>query len=88
MKTLSVLIAGMFLGAATSAVAAEASPVIETITVTAKRPHAGVAEDRVPPETVIEISLALPTDMPEMEIDSHIAPLAGFTATGSDSIDT
>jgi hypothetical protein len=89
MKTLSVLIAAMSLGAGTSAASAgESAPLIETITVTAKRPHPGVVAERVPPEAVIEIAQPLPTDMPEMEVDSHIAPLAGFTAPESESIDS
>jgi hypothetical protein len=76
MKTLSMLVVGVLLGAAVNAtaVAAEGQDVA-TITVTAKRPHASVATDAVPPKAAVVIAMPLPTDMPEMEIESHLTPI-------------
>jgi hypothetical protein len=74
MKTLQTMLVGIFVAAATTA-AADA-PNLATITITAKRPHAGVTStERVPPQSTIEIVAPLPTDMPEAEIDYHMSPI-------------
>lgn len=81
MRTLPLLIVGMLLGAATAAPAAAGEPTLATITVTAKRPHASLAMvDRVPPQAAVEIAAPLPTDMPEMQIDSHLKPIGATPA--------
>lgn len=74
MKTLSMLVVGMVLGAAANAAQVSAEePAVATITVTAKRPHSSVAAaESAPPRASIEIAAPLLTDMPEMEIDSHM----------------
>jgi len=77
MKTLSMLVVGLLLGAIANAaaVAAYASE-IATITVTAKRPHASDATvSTAPPKAPLVIAAPLPTDMPEMEIDGHLTPI-------------
>ena len=74
MKTLHMFtVATLFAAAATAA----EDQSIPTITVTAKRPHAPAVE-RVAPRTPVEITLTLPTDMPEAEIDYHLAPISAL----------
>ena len=72
-----MLIVGMLLGAATIAAAATEEPGLETITVTAKR-HSGLTVERLPPQSAVEITAPLPTDMPEAEFDQHMAPIGTF----------
>lgn len=73
MKTVSMLVVGMLLGvAANAAQTAGDESVVATITVTAKRPHSSAAAETAPPRAAVEIAAPLPTDMPEMEIDSHM----------------
>jgi hypothetical protein len=73
MKTLPTLIVAMFLGATAAAAAAAEQATLETITITAKRPHSSLTTvDRVPPQATLEIVAPLPTDMPEAEIDYHM----------------
>ena len=74
MKTLPMLMVAMLLGASAVAVAGE-DPAVATITVTAKRAHSTAPAERTPPKTSVEIAAPLPTDMPEMEIDSHMTPI-------------
>ena len=74
MNTLRMLTVGMLFPAATAAAATAAEEqIIDTITVTAKR-HVPAAE-RVPPRADFEITMVLPTDMPEAEIDYHLSPI-------------
>ena len=76
MKTLSVLIVGLVLGAAANAAVAAEGTDVATITVTAKRPHTSAAAAvTAPPRAAVLIAAPLPTDMPEMEIDSHMTPI-------------
>ena len=77
LKTLPMVVVAMLLGAATNAPAAAAEGAsVTTITVTAKRPHASAATaETAPPKAAIEIVTPMPTDMPEMMIDSHLAPI-------------
>ena len=75
MKTLQMFTVAVLLAVGATAGAAAADQSIETITVTAKRLHVPAVE-RVPPRTPVEITVTLPTDMPEAEIDYHLAPIA------------
>jgi hypothetical protein len=78
MNTLRMLTAGMLLaGAAATAMAAEEPSVptaIPTVMVTAKR-HLTVPTAGQPPREAVQISVVLPTDMPEAEIDYHLTPV-------------
>jgi hypothetical protein len=74
MQTLQMLTFAMLFAATATAGAAAEDQTIPTITVTAKR-HVPAAE-RVPPATPVEITVTMPTDMPEAEIDYHLAPIA------------
>jgi hypothetical protein len=83
MRTLQTLLFGVLVAAATSTVAAAEQANVTTITITAKRPHAGHTTDaRVPPESRVEIVAPMPTDMPEAEIDYHMPPIASLAASG------
>ena len=77
MRTLQTLLVGILVAAAaTTAAAAADEPSVATITITAKRPHASVPiAERVPPPSTVEIVAPLPTDMPEAELDYHVAPI-------------
>jgi hypothetical protein len=75
MKTLSVLTVGVMLAIGAATATAADDPNVLTITVTVKRPHAPTVE-RVAPRTPVETAIVLPTDMPEAEIDYHLAPIA------------
>ena len=79
MNTLRTLTVGMLFAAATAAGATAAEvQMIDTITVTAKR-HATVpATERVAPQADVAITVILPTDMPEAEIDFHLSPIGAF----------
>ena len=82
MKTLRTLLVGILLAAGTAAVAAANEPSVTTITVTARRPPAGVTTDtRVPPASTVEIVTPMPTDMPEVDIDFHMPTIAVAPAT-------
>ena len=71
MKSATVAV-GILIAAATTAAAEE--PALATITITAKPPHASVpTAERVPPKSTVEIVAPLPTDMPEAELDYHVA---------------
>ena len=72
MNTLRMLTAGMLLAAAAAAMAAE-EPSVDTVTVTAKR-YVTVPAAEAPREAVL-VSVMLPTDMPEAEIDFHLTPV-------------
>ena len=76
MNTLRMLTVGMLFAAATATAATAAEEQsIDTITVTAKR-HATVpVTERVAPQADIAITVILPTDMPEAEIDYHLSPI-------------
>lgn len=82
LKTLPMLVVAMLLGAAANAPAAAAEGAgIATITVTAKRAHAVAATaEMAPPKAAVEIVTPMPTDMPEMEIDSHLTPIEVVSA--------
>ena len=73
MNTLRILTAGMLLAAAAATAMAAEEPSIETVTVTAKR-HVTPAAAEAPREAV-QVSVVLPTDMPEAEIDFHLTPV-------------
>jgi hypothetical protein len=82
MRTLQTLLVGFLVAASAGAVGAAEQSSVTTITITAKRPHAGPTTDaRVPPESRIEIVAPMPTDMPEAEIDYHMAPIGSAPAT-------
>ncbi len=76
MNTLRIFTLGMLFAAATAggATAAE-EQTIDTITVTAKRHTTVPATDRVAPESNVAITVIMPTDMPEAEIDFHLSPI-------------
>jgi hypothetical protein len=76
MNTLRILTAGMLFAAATAAgaIAAE-EQIIDTITVTAKRHATGPTVEHVPPQAGVAITVIMPTDMPEAEIDFHLSPI-------------
>ena len=73
MQTLQLLTVGMVFAATALATSAAEEPSIPTITVTAKRHVTGA--ERVPPRADLEITMVLPTDMPEAEIDYHLSPI-------------
>ncbi len=75
MKTLHTLALTIMFAASAAAANAAEEQTVPTITVTAKRPHSPAVE-HVPPRTPVEIAVILPTDMPEAEIDFHLAPIA------------
>jgi hypothetical protein len=75
MNTLRVLTAGMLFAAATVAASAADELIIDTITVTAKRHPSGPTADRVAPQADVAITVIMPTDMPEAEIDFHLSPI-------------
>jgi hypothetical protein len=81
MKTLRMLTAGMLLAAAATAATAAEEATIPTITLTAKRMHAlALAVERVPPQTPIVVTVLLPTDMPEAQIDTHLLAIGVLPA--------
>ena len=73
MNTLRNLTVGMLLAAAAATAMAAEEPSIDTVTVTAKR-HVTVPAAEAPREAV-QVSMVLPTDMPEAEIDFHLTPV-------------
>ena len=73
MKTLRMLTIGLMLAAAASVGTAAEEQNVPTITVMAKR-HAPVVE-RVPPKSIVEATIVMPTDMPEADIDFHVSPV-------------
>ena len=73
MNALRILTAGMLLAAAAATAVAAEEPSIDTVTVTAKR-HVTVPAAEAPREAV-QISVVMPTDMPEAEIDFHLTPV-------------
>ncbi len=76
MSTLRVLTVGMFFAAATAVgVAAAQDQTIDTITVTAKRYTTGPTVEHMPPQAGVAITVIMPTDMPEAEIDFHLSPI-------------
>ena len=76
MNTLRMLTVGMFFAAATTAGATAAEEqLIDTITVTAKRHTTGPTVAHVPPQSDVAITVIMPTDMPEAEIDFHLSPV-------------
>ena len=74
MNTLRILTVGVFFATAAGASAAE-EQMIDTITVTAKRHATGLAIERVAPQADVAITVIMPTDMPEAEIDFHLSPI-------------
>ena len=80
MKTLRMLTVGMVFAAATATGAIAAEETIETITVTAKRHMTVQASERVAPQADVAITVILPTDMPEAEIDYHVSPIGATPA--------
>jgi hypothetical protein len=71
----------MLFAAATAAGATAADEqIIETITVTAKRHTTVLADERVPPQSDVAITVIMPTDMPEAEIDFHLSPIGASPA--------
>ena len=75
MKTLRMLAVGMVFAAAAATGAIAAEETIETITVTAKRHTTVWTTERVAPQADVAITVILPTDMPEAEIDYHVSPV-------------
>jgi hypothetical protein len=85
MNTLRMLTAGMLLAATAAVAIAAEEQNVPTVTVTAKR-HATVpASEAVPPRADVRISLVLPTDMPEAEIDYHLSPVGAPPAPAVES---
>jgi hypothetical protein len=75
MKTLQMLTVGLLFGATAFAASAAEDPSVPIITITAKRHAAVLASELVPPRGNVEITVVLPTDMPEAEIDYHLSPI-------------
>ena len=75
MKTLRMLAVGMVFAVATATGAIAAEETIETITVTAKRHTTVWNTERVAPQADVAITVILPTDMPEAEIDYYVSPV-------------
>jgi hypothetical protein len=75
MNTLRILTAGMLLAAAAATAMAAEEPSVETVTVTAKR-HVTASAAAQAPRDAVQVSVVLPTDMPEAEIDFHLTPVA------------
>ena len=75
MKTLRMLTAGVLVALAAAAAMAAEEPSVPTVTVTAKRHATELADQGLPPRAAVQISVALPTDMPEAEIDYHLSPV-------------
>ena len=76
MNTLRMLTAGMLLAATAAAAMAAEEPNVLTVTVTAKRHVTVPATAGQPPREAVLVSVVLPTDMPEAEIDYHLTPVA------------
>ena len=75
MNTLRMLTAGMLLAATAAVAIAAEEPSVPTVTVTAKRHTTVPADEGLPPRAAVQISVVLPTDMPEAEIDYHLSPV-------------
>ena len=75
MNTLRILTAGMLLAAAAATAIAAEEPSIDTVTVTAKRHVTTVPAAAEAPREAVQISIVMPTDMPEAEIDFHLTPV-------------
>jgi hypothetical protein len=75
MNTLRMMTAGMLVALAAAAAMAAEEPSVPTVTVTAKRHVTVLAEEGLPPRAAVQISVVLPTDMPEAEIDYHLSPV-------------
>ncbi|HXS80334.1 MAG TPA: hypothetical protein VN818_08610 [Gammaproteobacteria bacterium] len=73
MNTLRMLTAGMLLAATAAVAIAAEEPSVPTVTVTAKRHVTVPADVGLPPRAAVQISMVLPTDMPEAEIDYHLS---------------
>jgi hypothetical protein len=76
MNTLRMLTAGLLLAATAAAANAAEDQSVPTVTVTAKRHSAEPATEGLPPRAAVEITVVMPTDMPEAEIDYHLSPVA------------
>ena len=83
MKTLRMLAVGIVIAAA-GAVGAADETTVPTITVTAKRHATWPAVEHVPPRAEVPITVIMPTDMPEAEIDSHLLPIGAPPAPAVD----
>jgi hypothetical protein len=80
MNTLRIVTVWMLFAAATTAGANSTDEqTIDTITVTGKR-HATVPAERVAPQSDVAITVIMPTDMPEAEIDFHLSPIGASPA--------
>ncbi len=75
MNTLRTLTVGMLLAAAATVATAADETGVPTITVTAKRHATGPTVEHVPPQAGVAITVIMPTDMPEAEIDFHLSPI-------------
>jgi hypothetical protein len=73
MNTLRILTAGMLLAAAAATAIAAEEPSVDTVVVTAKRLVSVPAAEA--PRDAVQVSVVLPTDMPEAEIDFHLTPV-------------
>ena len=76
MNTLRMLTAGLLLVATAAAANAAEDQNVPTVTVTAKRHVAAPATEALPPRADVQITVVMPTDMPEAEIDYHLSPVA------------
>jgi hypothetical protein len=76
MNKLRLLTAGMLLAASAALATAAEEQSVPTVTVTAKR-HGPTAPafEGLPPRADVQISVVMPTDMPEVEIDYHLSPV-------------
>jgi hypothetical protein len=75
MNTLRMLTVGMLLAATATVATAADEAGVPTITVTAKRHTTGPTVEHVPPQAHVAITVIMPTDMPEAEIDFHLSPI-------------
>ena len=85
MKTLQILTAGVLMAVAAAAAIAAEEPGVPTVTVTAKRHATLPATEGLPPRAAIQISVVLPTDMPEAEIDYHLLPIGAPPAPAGEA---
>ncbi|HEX7236692.1 MAG TPA: hypothetical protein VF405_07000 [Gammaproteobacteria bacterium] len=74
MNTLRMVTAGLLLAATAAAANAAEDQTIPTVTVTAKRHVSAPATEA--PRADVEITVIMPTDMPEAEIDYHLPLVA------------
>jgi hypothetical protein len=83
MNKVRLLTAGMLLAATAALATAAEEQSVPTVIVTAKR-HAP-APAGLPPRSDVQISVVMPTDMPEAEIEYHLSPVGAPPAPAVES---